>query len=61
MGAAGRSRRWTPEARVKISRVDTPIEEWRVLMTDHHPGYVTWEQYLATQARLLANARPNDR
>jgi excisionase family DNA binding protein len=46
------------EGRVKISQVKTPIEEWRVLITDHHPGYVSWEQYLATQARLLANARP---
>lgn len=27
---------------------------------DHHPGYVTWEQYLETQARLRANARPRD-
>jgi len=43
---------------VKISQVKTPIEEWRVLIADHHPGFVTWEQYLATQARLLANARP---
>ena len=23
-----------------------------------NPGYVTWEQYLETQQRLLANARP---
>ena len=46
------------DGRVKIKRVDTPIAEWRVLITEHHPGYVTWEQYLATQARLAANARP---
>lgn len=46
------------EGRVKISQVKTPIGQWRVLITDHHPGYVTWEQYLQTQARLLANARP---
>lgn len=25
---------------------------------EHHPGYVTWEQYLETRARLRANARP---
>jgi Recombinase/Recombinase zinc beta ribbon domain len=46
------------DGRVRISKVKLPLEEWRVLITDHHPGYVTWEQYLATQARLLANARP---
>jgi DNA invertase Pin-like site-specific DNA recombinase/transposase len=43
---------------VKISQVKTPIAEWRVLITEHHPGYVSWEQYLETQRRLLANARP---
>ena len=43
---------------MKISQVKTPIAEWRVLITEHHPGYVTWEQYLETQQRLLANARP---
>ncbi|MGZ6617753.1 MAG: recombinase family protein, partial [Solirubrobacteraceae bacterium] len=48
----------TAEGRVRIAKVKAPIEEWRVLITEHHPGYVTWEQYLATQARLLANARP---
>jgi excisionase family DNA binding protein len=46
------------EGRVKITRIDAPIEEWRVLITEHHPGYVSWEQYLATQQRLAANARP---
>ena len=37
---------------VKISQVKTPIGEWRVLITEHHPGYVSWEQYLETQQRL---------
>jgi DNA invertase Pin-like site-specific DNA recombinase len=35
-----------------------PISEWRVCLPGHHPGYVSWEQYLATQDRLRANARP---
>ena len=46
------------DGRVKISVFKLPIEEWGVLITEHHPGYVTWEQYLATQARLKANTRP---
>jgi excisionase family DNA binding protein len=46
------------DGRMKITRIDTPIEQWRVLIPEHHPGYVTWEQYLATQQRLAANARP---
>jgi excisionase family DNA binding protein len=43
---------------VKTSVVRVAIEEWRVCIPDHHPGYVTSEQYLETQARLRANARP---
>ena len=34
-----------------------PISEWRVCLPDHHPGYISWTDYLATQDRLRANAR----
>src|SRR3954454_2376274 len=34
-----------------------PISAWRVCLPDHHPGYVSWTEYLATQDRLRANAR----
>jgi DNA invertase Pin-like site-specific DNA recombinase len=33
-----------------------PREEWTVLITDAHPGYISWEQFEANQARLAANA-----
>jgi DNA invertase Pin-like site-specific DNA recombinase len=35
-----------------------PREQWAVLITDHHRGYVSWETYEATAARLRANWRP---
>ena len=35
-----------------------PIEEWSVCLPDHHPGYVSWEEYLANRQRLRANVRP---
>ena len=35
-----------------------PREEWHVLIEDHHPGYITFERYLANQQRLRANWRP---
>ena len=35
-----------------------PREQWAVLITDRHPGYVSWETYEATAARLRANWRP---
>jgi len=32
-----------------------PMEEWEVLIKDHHPGYITWESYLSNRATLKAN------
>ncbi len=30
-----------------------PMAEWRVVIKDHHPGYITWEEYEKNQ-RLMA-------
>jgi DNA invertase Pin-like site-specific DNA recombinase len=40
-----------------------PIGEWTVLIKDHHPGYLTWDQYQDNLAVLTANAaaRGDDR
>ncbi|WP_414635947.1 zinc ribbon domain-containing protein [Amycolatopsis sp.] len=35
--------------------VELPREEWEVLIRDHHDGYITFEQYLANEAKLTAN------
>ena len=35
-----------------------PREEWHVCIEGHHPGYITFERYLANQQRLRANWRP---
>src|SRR5262249_10351115 len=32
-----------------------PMAEWRVLLRDHHDGYISWEQYLHHQRVLEAN------
>jgi DNA invertase Pin-like site-specific DNA recombinase len=32
-----------------------PIEEWAVLIKDHHPGYITWEQFDRNQIILSEN------
>ncbi len=37
-----------------ISRL-MPQEEWRVTIPGHHPGYITWERFLANRQRLAAN------
>jgi excisionase family DNA binding protein len=33
-------------------------EDWQVLITGHHPGYISWDAYLANTARLAANMAP---
>jgi DNA invertase Pin-like site-specific DNA recombinase len=49
LDAAGRVRRRT---------VELPLKEWSVCLPEHHPGYVSWDEYLATRERLRANVRP---
>jgi len=36
-------------------RRPVPMPQWEVLITGHHPGYISWEDYLANQERLHAN------
>ena len=33
-----------------------PREEWEVFLPDAHPGYITWQEFEANQAKLLENA-----
>jgi len=35
-----------------------PMQEWAVLIPDHHPGFIDWATFQANQARLDANTRP---
>ena len=43
---------------VRAKVVELPIEQWSVCLPEHHPGYVSWPDYLATRERLRANVRP---
>jgi DNA invertase Pin-like site-specific DNA recombinase len=38
-----------------------PRTEWTVLLRDHHPGYISWEQYERNQAMIAANAHMKSR
>lgn len=35
-----------------------PIDQWAVLIRDHHPGFIDWATFQANQARLDSNTRP---
>ena len=51
-----RSRRAVdPDGSVRTVTTELPRAEWAVLIPDHHPGYLSWETFLANEARLAAN------
>jgi hypothetical protein len=55
-----------PDGSVHSCVPELPRDQWEVLIRDHHPGYITWEAYLANEAKLAANrtnggARPPPR
>jgi Recombinase/Recombinase zinc beta ribbon domain len=44
-----------PSGTVHTAITERPRTEWPVLIKDHHEGYITWADYLASEARLAAN------
>ena len=54
--AFGRNRvRKQPDGRYRKSRVAQ--DQWLCLLLDHHPGYITWEQYERNEQRLRQSAK----
>jgi len=35
-----------------------PMDQWAVLIPDHHPGFIDWATFQTNQARLDSNTRP---
>ena len=56
-GAFCYGRRQAQHTAGKISHLLVPREEWIALIPDTHPGYITFKQFEANQALLLANAQ----
>ena len=52
------SRHLDEAGRIVTRERELPRQEWEVTIPEHHPGYVSWQTYLANQDRLRANARP---
>src|SRR6266498_132654 len=44
-----------PDGTVRTKLVELARQQWPVVIHDHHPGYISWDDYLADQARLQAN------
>jgi len=43
------------EPRVKGRTRPVAVEDWPCVLHDHHPGYITWEQFQRNQLRLTEN------
>jgi len=41
---------------IEKRRVRKPMDEWRVLIPDHHEGYISWEDFERIQQMLSTNA-----
>ena len=51
-----RSRRLVrPDGTITTTVTELPRSEWPVVIKGHHPGFISWEQYLANERRLAAN------
>jgi DNA invertase Pin-like site-specific DNA recombinase len=47
-----------PDGALRTRRRALPRDQWEVLIPGHHPGFIDWDTYLANQARIGANTRP---
>lgn len=51
-----RSRRAVaPDGTITTKTVELPRSEWAVMIHDHHPSYISWQQFLSNEQRLQAN------
>jgi DNA invertase Pin-like site-specific DNA recombinase len=49
------AQRLAPDGSVHTVTRARPRDQWPVLILGHHPGYITWDQYEANEARRAAN------
>jgi DNA invertase Pin-like site-specific DNA recombinase len=50
-------RRFSPNSNY---RPWAPMEQWKVLLKDHLPAYITWEQFLKNRERIKQNQNTSD-
>jgi DNA invertase Pin-like site-specific DNA recombinase len=50
----GRTRTWK-DVEGKIHHRQLPRSQWRFVKTQAHPGYISWEEFVANEQRLLEN------
>jgi len=55
-GRAGQRTKVVDGRSRKLNGYKKPREEWSTLILDHHPGYISWQDYEENQRLLLENA-----
>ncbi len=45
----------------KTQGIEVPRKDWKVVIHDHHPAYITWEQYLRNEEMLKQNSNMQGR
>ena len=46
------------DGRLRVSRRVLPQDQWEVLITGHHHGFIDWDTFQANQSRIRGNTRP---
>jgi DNA invertase Pin-like site-specific DNA recombinase len=59
-GRYGYEKTATEEGQIRTKTVEKPMEEWEVLIKDHHEGYIGWENYMENR-EVLSKNRTNDK
>jgi DNA invertase Pin-like site-specific DNA recombinase len=43
------------EGFIRTRSIEQPPDRWEVVIHDHHPGYISWQAFLANQRQLASN------
>jgi DNA invertase Pin-like site-specific DNA recombinase len=54
-GRRASRRRVDPDGTIHTTTTTLPREQWGVVIYDHHPAYISWDQYVRNEQRLAAN------
>lgn len=57
-GRYGYEKRVTDDGHIKTKVIAKPMDEWEVLIKDHHEGYIRWEDFIENR-RVLAKNQTN--
>ena len=57
-GRTRRQRYVAADGHLRVRELRLLQDEWEVLITDHHPGFIDWDTFQANQDRIGGNIRP---